>query len=114
MSIYLELFSGVIHQYLTLITCYYFLFGRSINEATQMTLIRGPGDKLKIIAKAKPRPDIASPNIEDLAMAIHKDGAFFNPNKVGLESNAMTSITPTADIELTMTSAVVKLRAKFK
>ena len=79
-----------------------------------MTLIRGPGDKLKIIANTKPRIDIATPNIEDRAIAIHKDGDFFNPNKAGVESKAMTRITPTADIELTMTSAVVKPRAKFK
>ncbi len=58
--------------------------------------------------------DIARPNIDDLAMAIHKDGALCNPNKAGVESKEMTSITPTADIELTMTSAVVKPRAKFK
>ncbi len=76
--------------------------------------MRGPGDKLKIIANTKPRIDIATPNSDDLAIAIHKDGAFFNPNNVGVESSAITRITPTADIELTMTSAVVKPRAKFK
>ena len=52
--------------------------------------------------------------MEDLTIAIHKDLAFCNPNKVGVESNAITRMTPTADIELTMTSAVVKPRAKFK
>ncbi len=57
---------------------------------------------------------MTSPNIDDRAMAIHKDGAFFNPNKVGVESKAITRMTPTADIELTMTRAVVKPRAKFK
>ena len=39
--------------------------------------------------------------------------ALSSPNKVGVESNAITKITPTADIELTITSAVVKLRARF-
>ena len=57
---------------------------------------------------------MTSPKTDDRAMAIHKDGAFCNPNKVGVESKAITRITPTADIELTMTSAVVKPRAKFK
>ena len=79
-----------------------------------MTLIRGPGDKLKIIASVKPRSDMTSPKTDDRAIAIHKDGAFCNPNKVGVESKAITRITPTADIELTMTRAVVKPRAKFK
>ena len=79
-----------------------------------MTLIRGPGDKLKIIASIKPSIDIKNPNTDDRAIAIHKDGAFCKPNKVGVESRAITRMTPTADIELTMTSAVVKPRAKFK
>ena len=52
--------------------------------------------------------------MEDRIIAIHRDRAFCNPNKVGVESNAITRMTPTADIELTMTSAVVKPRAKFK
>ena len=58
--------------------------------------------------------DKANPHMEDRTIAIHKDFAFCNPNKVGVESNAITRMTPTADIELTMTSAVVNPRAKFK
>ena len=58
--------------------------------------------------------DKANPNMEDRAIAIHRDLAFCNPNKVGVDSKAITRMTPTADIELTMTSAVVKPRAKFK
>ena len=57
--------------------------------------------------------DKINPNMEDLAIASHKDLAFCNPNKVGVESKAITSITPTADIELTMTNAVVNPRARF-
>ena len=91
-----------------------FFFNNSANEVTQRTLIRGPGDKLKIIASKKPISDIASPNIEDRIIAIHKEEACCKPNKVGVESNAITRMTPTADIELTMTRAVVTPRAKFK
>ena len=58
--------------------------------------------------------DKTNPNIEDRTIAIHRDLAFCNPNKVGVESKAITRMTPTADIELTMTSAVVKPSAKFK
>ncbi len=76
-----------------------------------MTLIRGPGDKLKIIENTKPRIDIETQNIEDRAIAINNDWALCNPNIVGLESKEMTRITPTSDIELTLTSAVVKPRA---
>ena len=57
---------------------------------------------------------MANPNIEDLIIAIQSVLAFCRPNKVGVESKAITRITPTADMELTMTSAVVKPRAKFK
>ena len=81
---------------------------------THRTLIRGPGGKFIIIASEKPMSDKTNPNMEDRSMAIHRDLAFCNPNKVGVESNAITRMTPTADIELTMTSAVVKPRAKFK
>ena len=81
---------------------------------THRTLIRGPGGKFIIIASAKPMSDKTNPNMDDRSMAIHRDLAFCNPNKVGVESNAITRMTPTADIELTMTSAVVKPRAKFK
>tara|TARA_B100000459_G_scaffold5515_1_gene3541 strand:- start:36 stop:335 length:300 start_codon:yes stop_codon:yes gene_type:complete len=81
---------------------------------THRTLIRGPGGKFIIIASPKPMSDKTNPNMEDRSMAIHRDLAFCNPNKVGVESNAITRMTPTADIELTMTSAVVKPRAKFK
>ena len=56
---------------------------------------------------------MTSPNIEDLTIAIHKDGACCKPNKVGVDSKAITRMTPTADMELTITSAVVKPRAKF-
>ena len=81
---------------------------------THRTLIRGPGGKFIIIASEKPMSDKTNPNMDDRSMAIHRDLAFCNPNKVGVESKAITRITPTADIELTMTSAVVKPRAKFK
>ena len=81
---------------------------------THRTLIRGPGGKFIIIANEKPMSDKTNPNMEDRSMAIRRDLAFCNPNKVGVESNAITRMTPTADIELTMTSAVVKPRAKFK
>ena len=88
--------------------------GSKINEMTHRTLIRGPGGKFIIIASEKPMSDKTNPNMEDRSMAIHRDLAFCKPNKVGVESNAITRMTPTADIELTMTSAVVKPRAKFK
>ena len=88
--------------------------GSKINEMTHRTLIRGPGGKFIIIASEKPMSDKTNPNMEDRSMAIQRDLAFCNPNKVGVESNAITRMTPTADIELTMTSAVVKPRAKFK
>ena len=81
---------------------------------THRTLIRGPGGKFITIASEKPMSDKTNPNMEDRSIAIHRDLAFCNPNKVGVESNAITRMTPTADIELTMTSAVVKPRAKFK
>ena len=58
--------------------------------------------------------DKTNPNIEDRTIAIHRDFAFCSPNKVGVESKAITRMTPTADIELTITSAVVKPRARFK
>ena len=88
--------------------------GSKINEITQRTLISGPGGKFISIAREKPMVDKTNPHMEDRTIAIHKDFAFCNPNKVGVESNAITRMTPTADIELTMTSAVVKPRAKFK
>ena len=81
---------------------------------TQRTLIRGPGGKFINIASEKPMSDKTSPKMEDRIIAIHRDLAFCNPNKVGVESKAITRMTPTADIELTMTSAVVKPRAKFR
>ncbi len=92
----------------------YFLFDRKNKEATQRTLIKGPGAKLNIIERKKPIRDMTIPNIEDRPIATHKDGACCNPNKVGVESKAITRMTPIADIELTITSAVVKPRAKFK
>ena len=81
---------------------------------THRTLIRGPGGKFIIIASEKPMSDKTNPNMEDRSMAIHRDLAFCNPNKVGVESKAITRMTPTADIALTMTSAVVNPKAKFK
>ena len=90
------------------------MFGSKINEITQRTLIRGPGGKFITIASEKPMIDKANPNMDDRTIATHKDLAFCKPNKVGVESNAITRMTPTADIELTMTSAVVNPRAKFK
>ena len=86
---------------------------RIIKEATQITLIAGPGDKLKIIERIKPNKDIQSPKNEDLIIAILRLEALSRPNKVGVESKAITRITPTAAIELTMTNAVVKLKARF-
>ena len=67
-----------------------------------------------IIASVKPTSDKTNPKMEDRTIAVLRDLAFCKPNKVGVESKAITSITPTADIELTMTSAVVNPRAKFK
>ena len=75
--------------------------------------MRGPGAMLKTIASENPNTEITSPNTEDLTMAIHNDGASCNPNKVGVDSKAITRITPTVDIELTITRAIVKPRAKF-
>tara|TARA_B100001250_G_C19233889_1_gene543474 strand:+ start:48 stop:518 length:471 start_codon:yes stop_codon:yes gene_type:complete len=92
----------------------YLFFGKKTKEATQRTLIKGPGAKLRIIASENPTRDITIPNIEDRIIAIHKAGACCNPNKVGVESKATTRMTPTADIELTITSAVVNPRIKFK
>ena len=92
----------------------YLFFGSKINEITQRTLIRGPGGKFINIAREKPMSDKTNPKMEDRIIAIHRDLAFCNPNKVGVESNAITRMTPTADMELTMTSAVVKPSAKFK
>ena len=65
------------------------------------------------MASPKPIRDMPSPNIEERTIAIHKAGAWCNPNKVGVDSKAITRMTPTADMELTITSAVVKPRAKF-
>ena len=78
-----------------------------------MTLIAGPGDKLKTKESIKPRIDIHNPKNDDLTIAILKLWALFRPNRVGVERSAITRITPTADIELTITNAVVKLRARF-
>ena len=88
-------------------------FLRKIREITQRTLMAGPGDKLKTNEIMKPNTDINNPNIDDLIIATRKLGAFDTPNNVGVDNKAITSITPTADIELTITKAVVKLRAKF-
>ena len=82
-------------------------------DATQITLIAGPGDKLKIKEKIKPRSEIHNPKNEDRIIAILKLRALCRPNKVGVETRAITRITPTADIELTITNAVVKLKARF-
>ena len=82
-------------------------------DATQITLIAGPGDKLKTKERTKPRSDIHNPKNDDLIMAILKLLALLSPNRVGVERSAITRITPTADIELTITNAVVKLRARF-
>ena len=92
----------------------YFLERTNTKEATQRTLIRGPAAKLKRIAREKPKTDITTPNIEDRTMATRKLEALTNPIKAGVESRAITRMTPTAAIELTMTRAVVKPRAKFK
>jgi len=78
-----------------------------------MTLIAGPGDKLKTKESIKPRSDIHNPKNDDLIIATLKLLALFRPNRVGVERSAITRITPTADIELTITNAVVKLRARF-
>ena len=39
-------------------------------ETTQITLIAGPGDKLKTIERIKPNKEIQSPKKEDLIIAI--------------------------------------------
>ena len=41
-------------------------------DATQITLIAGPGDKLKTIDRIKPRSEIHNPKNEDLIIAILK------------------------------------------
>ena len=41
-------------------------------EATQITLIAGPGDKLKTIERMKPNKEIHNPKNEDLIIAILK------------------------------------------
>ena len=74
----------------------------------------GPGDKLKIKLIKKPKREINKPYREDLAIATHKQFALSKPSKVGVESKAITSITPTADIELTITKEVVKLKARLR
>ena len=84
-----------------------------IREATQITLIAGPGDKLKTNERMKPNKEISNPKNEDLIIAILRLLAFSRPSKVGVERSAITRITPTADIELTITNAVVKLRTRF-
>ena len=61
----------------------------------------------------KPNKEISNPKNEDLIIAILRLLAFSKPNKVGVERSAITRITPTADIELTITNAVVKLRTRF-
>ena len=43
-----------------------------IKEATQITLIAGPGDKLKTNERIKPRREIHNPKNEDLSIAILK------------------------------------------
>ena len=78
------------------------------------TATRGPGDILKVSASKKPKTEIKDPNIADLTIATHKDGACCRPNKAGVESKAITRMTPIADIELTITSAVVRPSSKFK
>ena len=78
-----------------------------------MTLIAGPGDRLKTRERINPRSEMHNPKNDDLIMAILKLLALFSPNRVGVERSAITRITPTADIELTITNAVVKLRARF-
>ena len=82
-------------------------------DTTQITLIAGPGERLKTIERINPRSEIHNPKNEDLIIAILKLWALFSPNKVGVERRAITRITPTADIELTITNAVVKLKARF-
>ena len=78
-----------------------------------MTLIAGPGDRLKTRERINPRSEMHNPKNDDLIMAILKLLALFSPNRVGVERSAITRITPTADIELTITNAVVKLKARF-
>jgi len=41
-------------------------------DATQITLIAGPGDKLKTIERIKPRSEMHNPKNEDLIIAILK------------------------------------------
>ena len=89
-------------------------FDIKIKETTQRTLIKGPGAKLNTIASKKPKRDMTIPNIEDRNIALHKDEACCKPHKVGVESKAITRMIPTADIELTITSEVVKPNAKLK
>ena len=53
------------------------------------TATRGPGDILKVSASKKPKTEIKDPNIADLTIATHKDGACCRPNKAGVESKAI-------------------------
>ena len=78
-----------------------------------MTLIAGPGDRLRTRERIKPKSEMHNPKNEDFIIAILKLWALFSPNRVGVERRAITRITPTADIELTITNAVVKLKARF-
>ena len=89
------------------------MLGNNPIKRMHKTATRGPGDILKEIASKKPKTEINNPKIADLTIATHKDGACCRPNKAGVESKAITRITPTADIELTMTRAVAKPRARF-
>ena len=80
----------------------------------QSTPINGPGAKLNLIARTKPTSDIHRPKNAERYIAMRKLVAFAKPIKAGEETKAITRITPTAAIELTMTRAVEKLRARLK
>ena len=88
--------------------------GKNINDAIHSIPIRGPGDKLRI--RLIPNPDIDSitPMIEERIIATQRLGDWFNPSNAGADNNPITKITPTDEIELTITKDVVKPRIKFK
>ena len=66
----------------------------------------GPGDKLKTIERIKPNREIQSPKNEDLIIAILRLCALSSPNKVGVESNAITKTVSYTHLTLPTTPYV--------
>ena len=78
----------------------------NIKEAKQSTPMRGPGERLKVIASRKPKNENRIPNPAERTIAKFKVGAWYKPKRAGAESKPITRTTPTAAIELTTTIAV--------